>query len=47
MKVAELTVSSDHTIREVIACIDRNVKGIALVVDNARKLLATLTNHMR
>lgn len=44
MNVLELTVSPKNTIREVIACIDRNEKGIALVVDEARKLLATLTD---
>ena len=44
MNVSELTVSPENTIREVIACIDRNEKGIALVVDEARKLLATLTD---
>ncbi len=44
MNVIELTVSPENTIREVIACIDRNEKGIALVVDEARKLLATLTD---
>jgi dTDP-glucose pyrophosphorylase len=44
MKVAELTVYPENTIREVIACIDRNEKGIALVVDKERHLLATLTD---
>lgn len=33
-----------HTIRNVIACIDRNAKGIALVVDADRHLLGTVTD---
>ena len=44
MKLTKLTVYPENTIREVIACIDRNEKGIALVVDKDRHLLATLTD---
>ena len=44
MKITALTVYPENTIREVIACIDRNEKGIALVVDEDRHLLATLTD---
>ena len=39
-----LLVSPDQTIREVMACIDRNAKGIALVVDEERRLIGTLSD---
>lgn len=39
-----LLVKSDHTIRQVMAVIDHGVKGIALVVDEARHLLGTVTD---
>jgi dTDP-glucose pyrophosphorylase len=36
-------ISPQATLREVIACIDRSGSGIALVVDNERKLISTIT----
>lgn len=42
--IEKLFVRPDDPIREVIACIDRNVKGIALVVDAERHLLGTITD---
>jgi len=44
MEVERLFVTSTDTIRQVIACIDRNAKGIALVVDTERHLLGTITD---
>jgi dTDP-glucose pyrophosphorylase/CBS domain-containing protein len=37
-------VGPDDAIRQVISCIDRNAKGIALVVDAERRLLGTITD---
>ncbi len=37
-------VNPDHSIRETMACIDRNVKGIALIVDEDRSLIGTVTD---
>ena len=37
-------VSPASTLREAMACIDRNVKGIALVVDGRRRLLGVVTD---
>lgn len=37
-------VTAAASIREAIACIDRNAKGIALVVDEHRRLLGTVTD---
>jgi dTDP-glucose pyrophosphorylase/CBS domain-containing protein len=42
--VSELTVSLRQTVRDTIACIDRNVRGIALVADEHGRLLATVTD---
>ncbi len=39
-----LCVSPDASIREVIRCIDRNSKGIALVADNKHRLTGTVTD---
>ena len=44
VKLQQLLVGSSSSIREVIACIDRNTKGIALVVDEERRLLGTVTD---
>ena len=38
------TVSPETRLRDVVACIDRNAKGIALVVDAERRLLFTMTD---
>jgi dTDP-glucose pyrophosphorylase/CBS domain-containing protein len=37
-------VEPDSSIREVMSCIDQNAKGIALVVDEARRLTGTITD---
>ncbi|MCX6641685.1 MAG: nucleotidyltransferase family protein [bacterium] len=34
----------DASIRSVMACIDRNTKGIALIVDQERRLIGTITD---
>lgn len=44
VRLDELVVASTATILEVIACIDRNETGIALVVDGERHLIATITD---
>ena len=44
VELARLLVSPDSSIREVMACIDRNAKGIALVVDEERRLVGTVTD---
>ena len=43
-ELARFLVTPDSSIRDVIACIDRNEKGIALVVDEERRLLGTVTD---
>jgi dTDP-glucose pyrophosphorylase/CBS domain-containing protein len=37
-------ISPGDSIREAMACIDRNARGIALVVDGERRLIATVTD---
>jgi dTDP-glucose pyrophosphorylase len=44
MNVESLLVSLDQSVREAIACIDHNAKGIALVVDKERRLIGTVTD---
>jgi dTDP-glucose pyrophosphorylase len=41
---SSLVVSEDSTIRSVISCIDRNGKGIAIVLDGDNHLIATVTD---
>ena len=41
---SSLIVSPDSTVRSVIACIDRNGKGIAMVLDADKHLIATVTD---
>jgi len=43
-EVKDVLVSPQSSIRETMACIDRNGKGIALVVDEKRHLLGTVTD---
>jgi dTDP-glucose pyrophosphorylase len=43
-ELSKFIVSPDNSIRQVIAFIDRNEKGIALVVDKQQKLLGTITD---
>jgi dTDP-glucose pyrophosphorylase len=40
----QLLVRPSASIREVMACIDQNAKGIALVVDDERHLISTITD---
>ncbi len=44
MNLAPFLVTPDQSMREVMRCIDRNASGIALVVDDAQRLLGTLTD---
>lgn len=44
MDLTPFLIAPDRSIRETMACIDRNAKGIALVVDGERHLLATVTD---
>lgn len=43
-ELSKLMVPPSMPIREVLACIDRNAEGIALVVDEERRLLDTITD---
>ena len=40
----KLLVGPDVSVRQVIECIDRNAKGIAMVVDDGRRLIGTVTD---
>jgi dTDP-glucose pyrophosphorylase/CBS domain-containing protein len=42
--LSDLCVTADHSIRHVIACIDRNEKGIVLVTDDQGHLIGTITD---
>jgi dTDP-glucose pyrophosphorylase/CBS domain-containing protein len=42
--IDRLSVSPASTLREVIACIDRNTTGMALIVDGERRLCFTMTD---
>ncbi|MBI3321649.1 MAG: nucleotidyltransferase family protein, partial [Candidatus Omnitrophica bacterium] len=44
MDIERLLILPDRSVRQVIACIDRNGQGIALVVDHDTRLLATVTD---
>lgn len=44
VELEQLLVAPNSSIREVMACIDRNAKGIALVVDHERRLIGTVTD---
>jgi len=41
---SQICISPDVSIREAVACIDRNAKGIALVTDEDGRLLGTITD---
>jgi dTDP-glucose pyrophosphorylase/CBS domain-containing protein len=43
-KIEKFLVAPGDSIRETIACIDRNGKGIALVADEERRLIGTVTD---
>jgi CBS domain-containing protein len=40
----ELCLSVSGTIRDAVACVDRGGRGIALVIDDDRRLLGTITD---
>jgi dTDP-glucose pyrophosphorylase/CBS domain-containing protein len=44
MQLTDFVVAPQASLRQVMACIDHNKKGIALVVDRQRKLLGTITD---
>jgi len=44
MDIDSLLVKPDTSIREVMNCIDQNANGIALVADDERRLVATVTD---
>lgn len=41
---ANLFISTDASIRDAIACIDSNGKGIALIVDAEKRLVGTVSD---
>ena len=43
-KLDELVVSPNSCIRDVLECIDRGARGIALIVDDQRRLISTVTD---
>jgi dTDP-glucose pyrophosphorylase/CBS domain-containing protein len=43
-RLADFFISADATIRAAAVCIDRNAKGIALVVSQDRRLVGTVTD---
>lgn len=44
VELSKFLVTPENTLREVMACIDGNTKGIALVVDKKRHLIGTVTD---
>jgi dTDP-glucose pyrophosphorylase/CBS domain-containing protein len=42
--LAKLRMSPNHSIREVMACIDHTAKGIALITDKHHRLMGTVTD---
>src|SRR5215203_2058929 len=44
MDLNQLTVSPESTVRQVMECIDRSARGIALVLDDRQHLLGTVTD---
>lgn len=44
MEVEQVLVAPSDSIKETMTCIERNAKGIALVVDEERRLLGTVTD---
>lgn len=43
-ELAQLSISPDSSLRAAMACIDRNARGIALVVDPQGQLMGTVTD---
>ena len=44
VELGQLLVAPDSSIREVMACIERNATGIALVADSEQRLIGTVTD---
>src|SRR5580765_3817823 len=44
VQLKNFLVSAQTSILDVMACIDRNAKGIALVVDGEQRLMGTITD---
>ncbi|MDY6876671.1 MAG: nucleotidyltransferase family protein [Chloroflexota bacterium] len=42
--LSDLCIAPDRSIRQAIACIDRNEKGIVLVINEERRLLGTISD---
>ena len=42
--LSDLCIAPDSSIRQAIACIDRNEKGIVLITDEDRRLIGTITD---
>ncbi len=43
-EIGKFTIDLNATIRDAISCIDKNAKGIALVIDGDHRLLSTITD---
>src|SRR5262245_51029040 len=43
-ELAQVTVTPENSVRQVMECIDRSAKGIALVLDERRHLIGTVTD---
>lgn len=44
VELEQFLVAPDSSVREVMACIERNAEGIALVVDSEQRLIGTVTD---
>ena len=44
IKIPDLSIGEDCSIKEAMTCIDRNRKGIVLIVDEAERLISTITD---
>ena len=44
VSITSILVTEETSLREIMACIDRGAKGIALVVDDQKRLVATVTD---
>src|SRR5215510_6149464 len=43
-ELEQVRVSPEHSVRQVMECIDQSAKGIALVLDEQRHLIGTVTD---
>lgn len=44
IELERFLMAPDRSLRDVIACIDQNARGIALIVDDGRRLIGTITD---